>query len=337
MALLPLRDARPRVRGLPDLPRLLPAGLPRDHRPDDRAAWSAGIDILFFRPDDEVRKLARLAIELGLADAILAHDDPEARARRRSPSARGGGRWLAALEEAKEPWFWFSTGAGLLAHSTAPGSTTCACPSTPCAATSRSSRRARRSSGRSRRSEAERERISAEYRELLGRRRRPRRLRAACASWPAPSTRSSRTTTSTSSTGTTRSSGTGCASSARSSSARGFLDDARGHLLPAPLRGPRRALRPLHRLGDGRRPRAARATGRGRSPAQARSWTRCASGRRRRRSASPPEEITEPFTVMLFGITTDTVDTGSATGGDDDGELRGDRGLARASPRARRA
>src|SRR5205823_14528430 len=38
----------------------------------------AGIDILFFRPDDEVRKLAALAIELGLADLIVADHDPYA-------------------------------------------------------------------------------------------------------------------------------------------------------------------------------------------------------------------------------------------------------------------
>ncbi len=37
-----------------------------------------GVDILFFRPDDELRKLARLALELGLADAIIGNEDPDA-------------------------------------------------------------------------------------------------------------------------------------------------------------------------------------------------------------------------------------------------------------------
>ena len=60
----------------------------------------------------------------------------------------------------------------------------------------------------------------------------------------APSIPTSRTTTSTSSTGTTRCSGTRSASSGDVFVAHGFLEDARGHLLPAPQRDPLRALRP---------------------------------------------------------------------------------------------
>jgi pyruvate, water dikinase len=75
------------------------------------AKMVVGIDILFFRPDDEVRKLARLAIELGLADEITAGLSPE-ETLERIGSAGGGTRWLAALDEAKQPWFWFSTGSG---------------------------------------------------------------------------------------------------------------------------------------------------------------------------------------------------------------------------------
>ena len=75
------------------------------------ARMVAGIDILMFRPDDEVRKLAGLAIELGLADAVLEHDDPAAALAEIGRRERGG-EWLSALEAAKEPWFWYSTGAG---------------------------------------------------------------------------------------------------------------------------------------------------------------------------------------------------------------------------------
>jgi pyruvate,water dikinase len=71
----------------------------------------AGIDILFFRPDDELRKLARLALELGVADLIENEPDPE-RALTAIGSAPDGGRWLEAFEDAKEPWFWFSSGPG---------------------------------------------------------------------------------------------------------------------------------------------------------------------------------------------------------------------------------
>jgi pyruvate,water dikinase len=71
----------------------------------------AGIDILFFRPDDELRKLAALAIELDLADLIVADHDPYA-ALTAIGEAPQGGRWLESFENAKEPWFWFSTGPG---------------------------------------------------------------------------------------------------------------------------------------------------------------------------------------------------------------------------------
>jgi pyruvate,water dikinase len=71
----------------------------------------AGIDILFFRPDDEVRKLSRLALELDLADLIEHEADPDA-AMAAIARAPGGQRWIEAFEDAKEPWFWFSTGPG---------------------------------------------------------------------------------------------------------------------------------------------------------------------------------------------------------------------------------
>ena len=70
-----------------------------------------GVDILFFRPDDELRKLARLALELDLAEAITGNEDPDAALTRIADSPNGQ-RWMDAFEEAKEPWFWFSTGPG---------------------------------------------------------------------------------------------------------------------------------------------------------------------------------------------------------------------------------
>ncbi len=75
------------------------------------AKMVGGVDILFFRPDDELRKLARLALELDLADAITDSEDPDA-VLAAIGAAPNGQRWLTALEEAKDPWFWFSTGAG---------------------------------------------------------------------------------------------------------------------------------------------------------------------------------------------------------------------------------
>jgi pyruvate,water dikinase len=75
------------------------------------AKMVGGVDILFFRPDDELRKLARLAIECELADAITGNEKPD-QALSAIAAAPNGERWLAAFEESKEPWFWFSTGPG---------------------------------------------------------------------------------------------------------------------------------------------------------------------------------------------------------------------------------
>jgi pyruvate,water dikinase len=65
-----------------------------------------------FRPDDELRKLARLAVELGLADQLRREGTVDETLAAIGETQRGD-EWLAALEQAKDPWFWFSTGAGL--------------------------------------------------------------------------------------------------------------------------------------------------------------------------------------------------------------------------------
>ncbi|SFF91846.1 PEP-utilizing enzyme [Blastococcus tunisiensis] len=75
------------------------------------ASMVSGIDILLFRPDDEVRSLAKLAVELELTDLVLGNEDPAAALKAIGDHANGA-QWLAAFEEAKDPWFWFSTGAG---------------------------------------------------------------------------------------------------------------------------------------------------------------------------------------------------------------------------------
>jgi len=71
----------------------------------------SGIDILLFRPDDELRKLAELAIELNVAEQILDNEQPE-QVLAAMAQAEKGAAWLEAYEQAKEPWFWFSTGVG---------------------------------------------------------------------------------------------------------------------------------------------------------------------------------------------------------------------------------
>jgi len=71
----------------------------------------SGIDILLFRPDDELRRLAELATELDLGNVILESGDHE-KAFAALAQTPNGRRWLEAYEQAKEPWFWFSTGIG---------------------------------------------------------------------------------------------------------------------------------------------------------------------------------------------------------------------------------
>jgi pyruvate,water dikinase len=75
------------------------------------ASMVSGIDIMLFRPDDEVRALAALAVELGVTEPLLEIEDPDA-ALAALAGSEAGDRWIAAFEEAKDPWFWFSTGPG---------------------------------------------------------------------------------------------------------------------------------------------------------------------------------------------------------------------------------
>jgi pyruvate,water dikinase len=76
------------------------------------AGMVSGIDILLFRPDEELRKLAQLAVELDVDAALQEGEDPDAALAAVGAAARGE-EWLAALEAAREPWFWYSTGSGL--------------------------------------------------------------------------------------------------------------------------------------------------------------------------------------------------------------------------------
>ena len=75
------------------------------------ASMVSGIDILLFRPDDEVRGLAKLAVDLELTDVVLGSDDPGEVLTALAGHPKGP-QWIEAFEAAKDPWFWFSTGAG---------------------------------------------------------------------------------------------------------------------------------------------------------------------------------------------------------------------------------
>ncbi|SBT38751.1 PEP-utilizing enzyme [Micromonospora auratinigra] len=74
-----------------------------------------GADMELFRPDDELKELATLAVESGLAAAFADTDDVEGTLRRVS-AGDGGRAWLARYEAAKEPWFNFTVGNGFYGH-----------------------------------------------------------------------------------------------------------------------------------------------------------------------------------------------------------------------------
>jgi len=69
-----------------------------------------GVDSELFRPDDELKKLAHLAVKLGCAEALKSgtvEEALEAVAR-----TTNGEEWLAAWEAAQDPWFNYTSGNG---------------------------------------------------------------------------------------------------------------------------------------------------------------------------------------------------------------------------------
>jgi pyruvate, water dikinase len=76
------------------------------------AKMVAGIEILFFRPDDELRKLSALALDLGVAHVLERGDRAPEAILAEMRSAPNGEKWITAFEHAQEPWFWYSTGPG---------------------------------------------------------------------------------------------------------------------------------------------------------------------------------------------------------------------------------
>jgi pyruvate,water dikinase len=95
------------------------AELCKAHLPDipDQhiAQMVAGIDVLLFRPDAELRRLARLALEAGV-DAAFAEDRTPAEVEAELAQSDAGRAWLAELDAAKDPWFNMATGDGLTHH-----------------------------------------------------------------------------------------------------------------------------------------------------------------------------------------------------------------------------
>jgi pyruvate,water dikinase len=74
------------------------------------AKMVAGVHVDLFQPDDELKKLATLAVSLGVDGRIDEGSAADVLATMASDDA--GRQWLAAFEAAKQPWFNFSAGSG---------------------------------------------------------------------------------------------------------------------------------------------------------------------------------------------------------------------------------
>lgn len=72
----------------------------------------AGIDVILYRPDDELKKLAKLAIELGIEDQFADTSVNVESLISSLQKSDNGRKWVAEWDNTKYPWFNISTGTG---------------------------------------------------------------------------------------------------------------------------------------------------------------------------------------------------------------------------------
>jgi pyruvate,water dikinase len=80
------------------------------------ARMVAGIEVIMYRPDDELRKLARLAVECGVDDEFVEGRQPADVLTALATRGDAGERWLVNFTQARDPWFNVSTGDGFYHH-----------------------------------------------------------------------------------------------------------------------------------------------------------------------------------------------------------------------------
>ncbi len=74
------------------------------------AKMVAGVEVDLFRPNEELKRLARMAVDLGV-DGVIDEGEPGA-VLERLATTEPGRSWVAAWDEVREPWFNFSAGSG---------------------------------------------------------------------------------------------------------------------------------------------------------------------------------------------------------------------------------
>ncbi|MGH8981620.1 MAG: PEP-utilizing enzyme, partial [Acidimicrobiales bacterium] len=80
------------------------------------ARMVAGIDVIMYRPDEELKRLARRAVELGVDDLVSDDVEPAVVFGRMADRGDAGAAWLAEWEKSSVPWFYVSTGDGMYHH-----------------------------------------------------------------------------------------------------------------------------------------------------------------------------------------------------------------------------
>jgi pyruvate,water dikinase len=129
------------------------------------ARMVAGVEGITFRPDDELRRLSKLAVEFRVADAL----DTKGSAQEILAAVRaqpGGTRWIAEFDAIREPWFNYFTEYGFL-HDQETWNDNLAIPLQGIARYAGLLRSGQDIDRPIARLHADRDRIAAEYRELL--------------------------------------------------------------------------------------------------------------------------------------------------------------------------
>ena len=72
----------------------------------------AGADVSMFRPEEELCKLSRLAVSLSGVTDVLKSDQSAAGKIAELEKTPDGKQWLEAFDKAKDPWFFVSCGSG---------------------------------------------------------------------------------------------------------------------------------------------------------------------------------------------------------------------------------
>jgi pyruvate,water dikinase len=80
------------------------------------ARMVAGIEVIMYRPDDELRQLARLAVDCGVDDEFVEGRPPADVLAALATRGEDGQRWLESFTQARDPWFNVSTGDGFYHH-----------------------------------------------------------------------------------------------------------------------------------------------------------------------------------------------------------------------------